>query len=149
MVKNMISLTVFKKNVSFIYLYLYTFFICINPSVFQSKLTIGTFFIQRIPELYWPLDSLGNKRSKNEVTILSQFNAESKMTCISMFFEKKLFRVNQKINKHSDTACMTQPRPESRGAGVVCPGETEGEGSGFCHLIRPSQTFSSFLIPPV
>lgn len=67
MVKNMISLTVFKKNVSFIYLYLYTFFICINPSVFQSKLTIGTFFIQRIPGTSIFAFSLGNKRSKNEV----------------------------------------------------------------------------------
>lgn len=99
MVKNMISLTVFFfLNVSFIYLYLYTFFICINPSVFQSKLTIGTFFIQRIPGTSIFAFSLGNKRSKNEVNFyrLELPNAESKMTCISCSLEKKFFRVNQK-----------------------------------------------------
>ena len=98
MVKNMISLTVKKKKVSFIYLCLYTFFIYINPSVFQGKLTIGTFFIQRIPVTSIFAFSLGNKRSKNEVDFyrLELPNAESKMTCISCSLEKKFFRVNQK-----------------------------------------------------
>ena len=88
----------FKKNVSFIYLYLYTFFIYINPSVFQGKLTIGTFFIQRIPGTSIFAFSLGNKRSKNEVDFyrLELPNAESKITCISCSLEKKFFRVNQK-----------------------------------------------------
>lgn len=87
-----------KKKVSFIYLCLYTFFIYINPSVFQGKLTIGTFFIQRIPGTSIFAFSLGNKHSKNEVDFyrLELPNAESKMTCISCSLEKKFFRVNQK-----------------------------------------------------